>query len=150
MVNLSDSGRIVGSKINQYVFCSLSYMRYVLIKIWLCIVRKFWLTRRKYDWSKYDCAEVEEDPDHSPVNFRAWEDLTQHKSTGGLRIRNLELVNMSLLRNNAWRMVNQQDTFLSSVLKAKYFPNATFSTAPIHLPKSAFWRSILSIKPAFS
>lgn len=75
------------------------------------------------------------------------EDITQPKNRGGLGIRDLGLINKSLLLNAAWSITTEQDPFLSSVIKAKYHPNTTFWKATTHQPKSVFWSSIQAIKP---
>lgn len=72
------------------------------------------------------------------------------KARGGLGIRDLATVNKSLLYNTAWNIATNQDHLLTAVLKAKYFSNASFWTAPIHIPKSAFSSSILATKPGFN
>ena len=37
-------------------------------------------------------------------------------------------------------------TIVAKILKAKYFPYTSLWTAPIYVPKSTFWASILSIR----
>ncbi|CAN6241639.1 unnamed protein product [Urochloa humidicola] len=46
----------------------------------------------------------------------------------------------------AWTIVSEQNAQLSAILKAKYYSNASFWTAPLHTPRSLFWASILKIK----
>ncbi|CAN6177724.1 unnamed protein product [Urochloa humidicola] len=125
----------------QSVFASIPiyYMAHVLLKKKLLakittIVRKFW-------W-----AGVQDEDASQPLHFRAWEDICRDKAQGGLGIKRIDLVNKSLLLKMAWSIVSQQDPLLSAILKAKYYPNNSFWTAPMHTPRSLFWASILKIK----
>lgn len=46
----------------------------------------------------------------------------------------------------AWKIATGKDQFLSSILKAKYYPNTSFWLAKQTPTKSPFWSSILEIK----
>ena len=63
-----------------------------------------------------------------------------------LGIRDLYTVNKSLLTQAAWNIVTNQNPFLTSVLKAKYYHNTSFWTANTTGPGSIFWSSILQVK----
>ena len=78
------------------------------------IIRKFWWTR------------VQEDNPTSPIAYRSWDDICQPKENGGLRIRDLYTANKSLLIQAAWNIATQKNPMLSTVLKAKYYPNSSF------------------------
>lgn len=81
------------------------------------IIRRFW-------W-----AGVQDDNPTSPIAFRSWEDICQPKDNGGLGIRDLHIVNKSLLTHAAYNIANNKNPFLSSVMKAKYYHNSSFWTA---------------------
>jgi hypothetical protein len=49
-----------------------------------------------------------------------WCDLCRPKECGGLGIKNLRLVNVSLLTKWRWRLLVAQESLWASVLKAKY------------------------------
>jgi len=52
-----------------------------------------------------------------------------------------------LAPNSAWNIVTNKNPFLSSILKAKYYPNASFWTAnSSSSTKSIFWSSIMQVK----
>jgi hypothetical protein len=58
----------------------------------------------------------------------------------------MELINKSLLIQSAWNVATNKNPFLSVILKAKYYPNNTFWTAPTTGPRSVYWSSILQVK----
>ena len=62
------------------------------------MIRNFW-------W-----AGVQEDDHTSPISFRAWEDICQPKSRGGLGIKSLQLA-------------NNKDQYLTTILIAKDYQN---------------------------
>ena len=61
-------------------------------------MRKFW-------W-----AGVQEENQTTPIPFRSWEDICKPTQQGGLGIRDLELVNQSLLINSAWNIATEKKT----------------------------------------
>ena len=67
-----------------------------------------------------------EDNPTSPIAFRSWDDICQQKENGGLGIRDLYTVNISLLIHAAYDIANNKNPFLTAVLKAKYFHNSSF------------------------
>lgn len=76
--------------------------------------------------------------------------MGRHLSTqknGGLDNRDLQTINKSLIIHAAWNIATNKNPFLSSILKAKYFPNASFWTATNTGPRSTFWSSIMQVKP---
>jgi hypothetical protein len=98
------------------------------------IIRKFW-------W-----AGVQAENPTNPIAFRSWDDICKPKKQGGLGIRDMELINKSLLIYTAWNIVTDKNPFLSNIMKAKYYPNSSFWTAPASGPRSVFWSSVLQIK----
>jgi hypothetical protein len=99
------------------------------------IIRNFW-------W-----ASVQAENPTNPIAFRSWDDICKPKNQGGLGIRDMELINKSLLINTAWNVITDKNPFLSNILKAKYYPNSSFWTATSAGPRSVFWSSVLQIKP---
>ncbi|KAG2574598.1 hypothetical protein PVAP13_7KG344340, partial [Panicum virgatum] len=98
------------------------------------IIRNFW-------WAGH-----QEEGSSTPFHFRAWDDICQPKSMGGLGIKDLYNVNKSLLLKTAWNIVTEKDPNLTAILKGKYFHKSSFWTAPSSTPKSLFWASILKIR----
>jgi hypothetical protein len=81
------------------------------------IIRRFW-------W-----ACIQDDNPTSLIACRSWEDIYQPKENRGLGIRDLHMVNKSLLTNAVWNIANSKNPFLTSALKAKYYHNFSFWTA---------------------
>jgi len=78
------------------------------------------------------------------INWMRWENLTLHKSQGGLGFRNLEAFNLSMLGKQSWKLLTDSNSLLTRVLKAKYFPRRDFLDAPIGHNPSYTWRSLWS------
>jgi hypothetical protein len=98
------------------------------------IIRRFW-------W-----AGVQEDNHTSPIAYRSWDDMCKSTKDGGLGIRDMQLINKSLILQSAWNVATNKNPFLSSILKAKYYPNNTFWTASTAGPRSIYWSSVLQVK----
>jgi hypothetical protein len=73
----------------------------------IAIIRRFWWTG------------VQEDNPSSPIAFRSWEDICQTKENGGLGIRDLYIVNRSLIVHAAFNIANNKNPLLTAVLKSK-------------------------------
>ena len=86
---------------------------------------------------------VQDDNPTTPIAYRSWEDIYQSKDNGGLGIRDLYTINKSLLTQAAWNIVTNKNHFLSSVIKAKYYHDASFFTAKTNGPRSVLWSSVL-------
>uniref|UniRef100_A0A453D719 Reverse transcriptase domain-containing protein n=1 Tax=Aegilops tauschii subsp. strangulata TaxID=200361 RepID=A0A453D719_AEGTS len=126
--------RSVFSAIPVYYMSNILFPKKIIAKL-TAVIRNFWWTGiRETDSRKSLC-------------LRAWKDISNSKSEGGLGIRNLKAINESLILAAAWRLANNPSSHLYSVLRAKYFPNATIWKATPAPPKSAFWASILKMFP---
>jgi hypothetical protein len=124
----------VFSSIPVYYMSNILFTKKFLAKI-RAIIRNFWWTGiREENGSKGLC-------------LRSWTDITCPKKEGGLGIRNLQAMNQGLLLMTAWRLADNKDSFLYSVLKSKYFADSSIWRPNVNTPKSAFWSSILKILP---
>jgi hypothetical protein len=65
---------------------------------------------------------------NSKIAWVKWSDLCRAKAEGGLGIKNLRLVNVSLLLKWRWRLLVSQEALWSLVLKAKYGADIGFSS----------------------
>jgi hypothetical protein len=81
---------------------------------------------------------VREESNSKSLCLRAWKDICTPKNEGGLGIRNLQAMNQALILMAAWRIAEQPENFLHSVLKSKYFPELIFMTPQGRLPKISF------------
>jgi hypothetical protein len=135
---LNHAGRLqyiksVLSSIPVYYMSTVLFSKTFIEKI-NTIIRRFW-------W-----AGVQEDQHTNPIAFRSWHDICKPTKQGGLGIRDMELINKSLIINSAWNVAINKNPFLSAILKAKYYPNNTFWTAPATCPRSVYWSSIFQVK----
>jgi hypothetical protein len=71
------------------------------------IIRRFWWTG------------VQEDQQTSPIAYRSWNDICKPREQGGLGIRDMELINTSLLIHSAWNVATNKNPLLTATLKAK-------------------------------
>jgi hypothetical protein len=114
----------------------LSYLK-MPTKVW----RKIVMIQRKFLWGGSS--------NKAKLAWVKWVDVCRSKEDGGLGIRNLRLVNISLLTKWRWRLMTSQDTLWGLVLKAKYGRGIGFSP---DLSKcrnvnfaSLWWRDLCSL-----
>lgn len=68
------------------------------------------------------------------------------KQWGGMGFRDLHLFNKSLLAKQGWRLVQDPNSLLARLLKAKYYPHVSFWEAPIGNNPSFSWRNIVGAR----
>jgi hypothetical protein len=129
---LNHAGRLqyiisVLSSIPVYYMLTVLFSKTFIAKI-NSIIRNFW-------W-----AGVQAENPSNPIAFRYWDDICN------LGIRDMELINKSLLIHTAWNVITQENPFLSNVLKAKYYTNSSFWNNTTSGPRSVFWSSVLQVK----
>jgi hypothetical protein len=91
-------------------------------------------------------AGVQEEHQTNPIPFRSWDDITKSPEQGGLGIRDMELINKSLLIQYAWNVATNKNSLLTAILKYKRYPDNTFWTAPNTGFRSVYWSSLLQVK----
>ncbi|XP_026398414.1 uncharacterized protein LOC113294224 [Papaver somniferum] len=69
------------------------------------------------------------DPKDRKLHFLGWDILCSPKAEGGLGFRKAELNNLAMLARNAWRILENPNCLLVTVLEAKYFPRTDFLNA---------------------
>lgn len=62
---------------------------------------------------------------------------------GGMRFRDIQKFNNTLLAKQVWQLLHQKDTLVYKVFSAKYFPNGNILDANVHPRCSYAWRSTL-------
>ncbi|XP_074370739.1 uncharacterized protein LOC141711921 [Apium graveolens] len=77
------------------------------------------------------------------LHWMSWDRMCTKKSEGGLGFRKMQDFNLALLGKQAWRLVTRQDSMVSKVYKARYYPTGSFLTAKLGPNPSYVWRSIL-------
>lgn len=65
------------------------------------------------------------------------------KNKGGMGFCDMEVFNLTLLARQGWRLINDNNSLLSRMLKARYFPRSDFIGAKIGFQPSYAWRSLL-------
>ena len=48
------------------------------------------------------------------------------KETGGLGFRDLQSFNLAMLAKQGWRLIQNEDSLVSRILRAKYYSNGDF------------------------
>jgi hypothetical protein len=89
---------------------------------------------RKFLW-----VGIQVENPSNPMAYRSWDDICKPKAQGGLGIRDMELINKSLIIHSAWNVATHKNPFLSNILKAKYYINSTFWIASTTRPRSIFF-----------
>jgi hypothetical protein len=100
---LNHAGRLqfitsVLSSIPIYYMSTVLFSKTFIHKI-NSIIRKFW-------W-----ARVQAETPTNPIAFRSWDDICKPKNQGGLGIRDIELINKSLLIHTTWNLVTEKTLF---------------------------------------
>jgi hypothetical protein len=85
------------------------------------------------------------------LSWVKWKVVCQDKKKGGLGVRDLELVNLSLLMKWRWRLLNREEVGLwKDVLIAKYgdfiLHNASWSNRPYPYFASNWWKDICDLE----
>lgn len=78
------------------------------------------------------------------IHWMSWDRLCKKKSEGGMGFRKLHDFNLALLGKQAWRLITQEQSLVSKIFKARYYPNGNFLTAKVGANPSFVWRSILA------
>ncbi|XP_074369747.1 putative mitochondrial protein AtMg00310 [Apium graveolens] len=77
------------------------------------------------------------------IKWLAWDRLCNAKEDGGLGFKNLKLFNIVMLAKQGWRLLNNANPLVTSLMKARYFPHTDFLNAKLGANPSYTWRSIL-------
>jgi hypothetical protein len=80
------------------------------------------------------------------IRWMAWDRLTCPKSLGGLGFRDFHAFNKAMLAKQGWRILQNPDSLVASVLKAKYFPRTSFFEANLGHNPSVAWRSLWGVR----
>jgi hypothetical protein len=114
---LNHAGRLqyiksVLSSIPVYYMSTILFSKSFIAKI-NAIIRNFW-------W-----AGIQDENPTNPIAFRSW-DICKPKNQGGLGIRDMELINKSLIIPTAWNVITKKNPILSNAIKAKYYQTLPF------------------------
>ncbi|XP_013607275.1 PREDICTED: uncharacterized protein LOC106313893 [Brassica oleracea var. oleracea] len=79
------------------------------------------------------------------ISWIAWPKITNSKKQGGLGIRDLRDFNIALVAKQSWRIVQNPQSLLERVFKAKYFPKTELLQAKARANSSHAWKSIIKV-----
>ncbi|XP_074352835.1 putative mitochondrial protein AtMg00310 [Apium graveolens] len=65
------------------------------------------------------------------IKWMAWERMCTIKEDEGLGFKSLKSFNIAMLAKQGWRLLNNVDPLVTSMMKAKYFPDSDFLDAKI-------------------
>jgi len=72
------------------------------------------------------------------------------KTAEGLRFRDLIMFNKALLAKQCCRLIQNPDSLISQINKAKYYPNSSFLKSNLGKRPSFIWRSFMVAKELIS
>ncbi|XP_031101846.1 uncharacterized protein LOC116005747 [Ipomoea triloba] len=78
------------------------------------------------------------------MHWASWTRLAAPKSIGGMGFKRIHEFNIALLAKQGWRLLVKPDYLVSKLLKARYYPSASFLDATLGHNPSYIWRSILA------
>lgn len=76
------------------------------------------------------------------MHWKAWEQLSDPKSEGGIGFKDIEAFNIALVGKQLWRMLTRKDTLMAKVFKGRYFSKSDPLNAPLGSRPSFAWKSI--------
>jgi hypothetical protein len=62
----------------------------------------------------------------SKIHWMSWSKMGRSKTVGGLGFRDLNMFNKALLAKQCWRLIQNPDSLISQIIRAKYYPNSSF------------------------
>lgn len=80
------------------------------------------------------------------IHWMSCRKMGRAKSQGGMGFRDLHCFNNALLAKQCWRLVQQPESLVAKIIKAKYYPKNTLLASKLGSRPSLVWRSILSAK----
>ncbi|GAU41378.1 hypothetical protein TSUD_398150 [Trifolium subterraneum] len=75
------------------------------------------------------------------IHWLAWERLACPKAYGGLGFRNFEAFNKAMVAKQVWNIVQNPNSLVAKLIKARYFSRSSLFEAPLGYNPSFAWRS---------
>uniref|UniRef100_A0A803QGW0 Uncharacterized protein n=1 Tax=Cannabis sativa TaxID=3483 RepID=A0A803QGW0_CANSA len=132
-VNTGDNGSATATASSMLVYAMSTN------KIPLSSCREMDAILRKYWW----LGNVEND---RFMALRAWDQICQPKSLGGLRIRIFENMNRALPAKLSWSLANREEKPWATCLLGKYYKHENFWRVEQKSNDSYQWKCILEVK----
>ncbi|GAU48920.1 hypothetical protein TSUD_301750 [Trifolium subterraneum] len=84
------------------------------------------------------------------IHWLAWERLVCPKTYGGLGFRNFEPFNKAMVAKQVWNIVQNPNSLVAKLIKARYFPRSSLFEAPLGYNPSFAWRSMWQARQILS
>ncbi|GAU27012.1 hypothetical protein TSUD_313740 [Trifolium subterraneum] len=84
------------------------------------------------------------------IHWLAWERLACPKAHGGLGFRNFEAFNKAMVAKQVWNIVQNPNSLVVKLIKARYFPHSSLFEAPLGYNPSFVWRSMWQARQILS
>ena len=72
----------------------------------------------------------------------SWRKMFMSKAQGGMGFHNLQAFNLAMLAKQAWHILNNPNSLVVHIYKARYFPYSNIMGANLRYNPSYAWRSI--------
>ncbi|GAU44727.1 hypothetical protein TSUD_88120 [Trifolium subterraneum] len=76
------------------------------------------------------------------IRWLAWNKLTCTKEEGGLGFCDFQKFNMAMVAKQGWKFLNNPNSLVARIFKARYFPRSSFLDSCLGTNPSFIWRSI--------
>ncbi|GAU28280.1 hypothetical protein TSUD_256080 [Trifolium subterraneum] len=76
------------------------------------------------------------------IHWLSWERLTCPKAHGGLGFRNFEAFNKAMVAKQVWNIIQNPNSLVAKLIKARYFPRSSLFEAPLGYNPSFAWRGM--------
>lgn len=76
------------------------------------------------------------------TSWMSWGRLGRSKQRGGLGFRDVGAINLALLAKQGWRVMQNPQSLVTTVLKEKYFPNGSSLSASLGRKPSYAWGAL--------
>ncbi|CAL1353160.1 unnamed protein product [Linum trigynum] len=80
------------------------------------------------------------------IHWKNWRFMGKERAVGGMGLRELEAFNKALLVKQVWQLLQNPNSLIGRILKAKYFPHSSILEAAMGYRPSYTWRSLLSAR----
>ncbi|GAU31848.1 hypothetical protein TSUD_114590 [Trifolium subterraneum] len=84
------------------------------------------------------------------IHWLAWEKLACPKAHGGLGFRNFEAFNKAMVAKQVWNIVQNPNSLVAKLIKARYFSHSSLFGAPLGYNLSFAWRSMWQARQILS
>lgn len=82
--------------------------------------------------------------DEKKLHWVSWRRLCNPKGMVGIRFRDIHNFNLALLAKQGWRIMQNPQSLVANILKARCFPNSSFFYSQVQKNCSFLWRSLVA------